>query len=189
MANASQITSIPNLITIARIVAIPVIAWLVIMADPGLRLFALVLYVLAAASDWVDGYLARKWNQTSPLGRMLDPIADKLLVGVMLVVLAYDHTLSALDLIPACTILFREIFISGLREFLGNTKVVLPVSMLAKWKTTTQLIAIAILLLVPAMPVLDVIGTALIWLAAVLTLWTGIQYFRASWPHLSGDTP
>ncbi|WDR04071.1 CDP-diacylglycerol--glycerol-3-phosphate 3-phosphatidyltransferase [Devosia algicola] len=188
MASTSQITSIPNLITIARIVAIPLIAWLVILADPGLRLLALVLFVLAAASDWIDGYLARKWNQISPLGRMLDPIADKLLVGVMLVVLAYDHTLSALDLIPACTILFREIFISGLREFLGNTKIVLPVSKLAKWKTTTQLVAIAILLLVTTLPALDLIGTALIWLAGLLTLWTGIQYFRASWPHLSGET-
>lgn len=178
---------VPNQITIARIAAIIPIAGLALAGDPTLRVLALVLYILAAASDWLDGYLARAWNQYSPLGRMLDPIADKLLVGVLLVVLAWDHSLSALELIPACAILFREIFISGLREFLGNAKVVLPVTQLAKWKTTVQLVALAFVLVRPLLPALDIPTSLLLWLAGAMTVWTGWQYFRASWPHLSGD--
>lgn len=189
MENRSQLTSIPNLITIARIAAIPLIAWLVIADDLTPRIIALALFLIAAASDWLDGYLARKWNQSSPLGRMLDPIADKLLVGVMLVILAFDHSLTALDLIPACAILFREIFVSGLREFLGNTKIVLPVSQLAKWKTTMQLVAIAVILLEPAVTGLGWLSDLVLWIAGLLTVWTGVQYLQASWPHLSGETP
>lgn len=178
---------VPNQITIARILAIIPIAWLALAGDPTLRVLALALYVLAAASDWLDGYLARAWSQYSPLGRMLDPIADKLLIGVLLVALAWDHSLSALELIPACAILLREIFISGLREFLGNTKVVLAVTRLAKWKTTVQLVALAFVLVRPLLPVLDLPTSLLLWLAGAMTVWTGWQYLRASWPHLSGD--
>jgi cardiolipin synthase len=183
----SPLTQIPNLITIARILAIvPVIA-LVMTGDTNLRIVALVLYILAAASDWLDGYLARKWNQTSPLGRMLDPIADKLLVGLLIAALAWDGSLSALDMIPVLAILFREFFISGLREFLGNTKVVLKVTQLAKWKTTVQLVALAIVLLERIVPGLGLVSDIVLWLAGILTLWTGAQYLLASWPHLSGD--
>ncbi|MDB5536080.1 MAG: pgsA, partial [Devosia sp.] len=155
--------------------------------DTNLRLIALILYILAAASDWLDGYLARKWNQTSPLGRMLDPIADKLLVGLLIAALAWDGSLSALDMIPVLAILFREFFISGLREFLGNTKVVLKVSQLAKWKTTVQLVALAIILLERIVPGLGLVSDIVLWLAGILTVWTGAQYLLASWPHLSGD--
>ena len=188
MAN-SQLTSIPNLITIARIFAIVPIAWLVMTGDATLRGVALVLFIVAAASDWVDGYLARKWQQVSPLGRMLDPIADKMLVGIMIAVLAWDNSFSAWDMIPVIAILFREFFISGLREFLGNAKVVLHVSQLAKWKTTVQLVALTLVLLERLVPALWLPSDILLWLAGVLTLWTGLQYFRASWPHLSGETP
>ncbi|MEO5807331.1 CDP-diacylglycerol--glycerol-3-phosphate 3-phosphatidyltransferase [Devosia sp.] len=187
MAQTSQITNIPNLITFGRIAAIPVIAWFVATENWTLRMIALVLFIIAAASDWVDGYLARKWNQTSPLGRMLDPIADKLLVGVMIVILAYDRSISDLDLLPACAILFREIFISGLREFLGNTKIVLHVSKLAKWKTTLQLVALIVLLIEPALVGFGIYSDLILWAAGILTVWTGIEYFRASWPHLAGD--
>jgi cardiolipin synthase len=183
----SQLTQIPNLITIARIVAIPVVVALVMTGDPNLRWVALILYVLAAASDWLDGYLARKWNQISPLGRMLDPIADKLLVGLLIAALAWDGSLSALDMIPALAILFREFFIPGLREFLGNAQVVLKVSQLAKWKTTVQLIALAIILLEPLLPGLTLVSDLVLWLAGVLTVWTGTQYLLASWPHLADD--
>lgn len=185
----SQLTQIPNLITIARIVAIPVVVALVMTGDTNLRLVALILYIVAAASDWLDGYLARKWNQTSPLGRMLDPIADKLLVGLVIATLAWDGSLSALDMIPVLAILFREFFISGLREFLGNAKVVLKVSQLAKWKTTVQLIALAIILLERIVPGLGLLSDIVLWLAGILTVWTGIQYLLASWPHLSDEKP
>ncbi|KKC37238.1 CDP-diacylglycerol--glycerol-3-phosphate 3-phosphatidyltransferase [Devosia epidermidihirudinis] len=180
---------VPNMITIARILAIIPIVWLVMQGDLVLRGVALAIYIVAAASDWVDGYLARAWNQYSPLGRMLDPIADKLLVGILITALAWDGSLSGWDMIPVCAILFREFFISGLREFLGNTKVVLPVSQLAKWKTTIQLVALAIILLERIIPGLGLVSDIVLWVAGILTLWTGWQYLRASWPHLSSDSP
>ena len=178
---------VPNMITIARIAAIIPIVWLVMTGDVGLRLIALIIYILAAASDWLDGYLARAWNQYSPLGRMLDPIADKLLVGIMIAALAWDGSLSGWDMKPVVAILFREFFISGLREFLGAAKVVLPVSQLAKWKTTIQLVALAIVLLERTVPGFGLVSDVVLWLAGALTLWTGWQYLRASWPHLVDD--
>lgn len=174
----------PNIITIARILAIIPIVYLVMQGDIILRLVALILYVIAAASDWLDGYLARAWNQYSPFGRMLDPIADKVLVGILIAALAWDGSFSGWDMIPACAILFREFFIPGLREFLGNITVVLPVSRLAKWKTTTQLVALAVVLLERIVPGLGLVSDILLWLAGILTVWTGWQYLRASWPHL-----
>ncbi len=180
----NPLTLVPNIITIARILAIIPIVWLIMQGDVVLRLVALIIYVIAAATDWLDGYLARAWNQYSPLGRMLDPIADKLLVGILIAALAWDGSFSALDMIPACAILFREFFIPGLREFLGNIKVVLPVSWLAKWKTTIQLVALAIVLLERIIPGLRLTSDVVLWLAAILTVWTGFQYLRASWPHL-----
>lgn len=183
----SQLTQIPNLITIARIGVIPVVILLVMTGDNALRWIALILYILAAASDWLDGYLARKWNQTSPLGRMLDPIADKLLVGLLITALAWDRSLSGWDMVPALAILFREFFISGLREFLGNAEVVLKVSQLAKWKTTVQLVALAIVLLERLVPGLNLVSDIMLWVAGILTLWTGTQYMLASWPHLADN--
>ena len=180
----NPLTLVPNQITIARILAIIPIVWLVMQGDPTLRMVALVIYIIAAASDWLDGYLARAWDQYSALGRMLDPIADKLLVGILIATLAWDGSLSALDMIPACAILFREFFVSGLREFLGNTKVVLNVTWLAKWKTTLQLVALAVVLLEPMVPAVSLVSDIVLWVAGALTLWTGFQYLRASWPHL-----
>lgn len=177
---------VPNIITIARILAIVPIVWLVMDGNITLRILALVLYVLAAASDWVDGYLARAWNQYSDLGRMLDPIADKLLVGILIAALAWDGSLSGWDMIPVVAILFREFFVSGLREFLGNKTVVLPVSKLAKWKTTLQLVALAIILLERIVPGFGLVSDIVLWLAGAVTLWTGWTYLRASWPHLAG---
>jgi cardiolipin synthase len=177
---------VPNIITIARIAAIIPIVWMVMDGDITLRIVALVIYVLAAASDWVDGYLARAWNQYSDLGRMLDPIADKLLVGLLIAALAWDGSFSGWDMIPAFAILFREFFIPGLREFLGNKTVVLPVSKLAKWKTTIQLVALAVVLFERIVPGFGLVSDVVLWAAGILTLWTGWQYLRASWPHLSG---
>lgn len=184
--NRNPLLLVPNLITIARILAIVPIVALVMGGDPLLRAVALSLYVLAAASDWVDGYLARAWNQYSDLGRMLDPIADKLLVGIVITVLAWDGSLSALDMIPVVAILLREFFIPGLREFLGNKTVVLAVTRLAKWKTTIQLVAFALILAEPLIPGLSLVSDLVLWAAGIITLWTGWQYLRASWPHLSG---
>ncbi len=183
---ANQLTSLPNLITYGRIVAIPVICLLVGSGDPALRWAAFVLYVVAAASDWLDGYLARRLGQGSPLGRMLDPIADKLLVGALLVMFAWTRDFDHLDLIPAIAILLREIFIPGLREYLGNTAVALPVTQLAKWKTTVQLIALGVVMLQTLVPGLAIPADIALWLAGILTVWTGLDYFRSAWPHLSG---
>ncbi|KQN69918.1 CDP-diacylglycerol--glycerol-3-phosphate 3-phosphatidyltransferase [Devosia sp. Leaf64] len=184
----NPLTLVPNIITIARIAAIIPIVWLVMDGDITLRIIALVLFVIAAASDWVDGYLARAWDQYSDLGRMLDPIADKLLVGILISALAWDGSFSGWDMIPVVAILFREFFISGLREFLGNTSVVLPVSKLAKWKTTIQLVALAVVLFERIVPGFGLISDILLWAAGAITLWTGWNYLRASWPHLVGTT-
>jgi len=184
----NPLTLVPNIITIARIAAIIPIVYLVMNGDNTLRIIALVIYVVAAASDWVDGFLARAWNQYSDLGRMLDPIADKLLVGILITALAWDGSFSGWDMIPVVAILFREFFISGLREFLGNTSVVLPVSKLAKWKTTIQLVALAVVLVEPLIPGMGLVSDVVLWAAGLITLWTGWNYLRASWPHLSGTT-
>jgi len=176
--------NLPNLLTIGRIIAIPVICWLLVIGGAPALWVALILYVAAAVTDWLDGYLARKMNIVSGLGRMLDPIADKLLVGALLIVLAYTRHLSAWDLIPAVAIMIREIFVSGLREFLGPKNVVVHVTKLAKWKTTAQLVALAIVMLEPLVPGLGLISDIVLWIAGILTVVTGAQYFLGALPHL-----
>ncbi|GHA17196.1 CDP-diacylglycerol--glycerol-3-phosphate 3-phosphatidyltransferase [Devosia pacifica] len=185
----SSILNLPNIITIARIATIPVIILLMSADDGALRVASAVLFAIAAGSDWVDGYLARSRNEVSAFGRMLDPIADKLLVGLLLVALAWDGSLSALDLVPVLAIMFREFFISGLREYLGNSQVVLHVSKLAKWKTTLQLVAVTLILLEPALPVLTLLSDVVLWIAGIITVWTGIQYFNSAMPAFSDEQP
>lgn len=182
------VLSLPNLLTYARIAAIPLILGFALSGSSTLRWAAFGLYVAAAASDWLDGYLARRLGQTSPLGRMLDPIADKLLVTCLIVALAFDHTISAWELAPAFAIVMREILVSGLREFLGPSGVVVHVTGLAKWKTTVQLVSLALLLVVPVLPWAWLAGSVLFWAAGVLTVWTGYDYFRGAWPHLTKET-
>ncbi len=135
-----------------------------------------------------DGYLARIWKQTSTIGRMLDPIADKLLVSAILLLLAVDGTIAGWTLWAAIIILCREILVSGLREYLAELKVSVPVSRLAKWKTTAQMIALAFLLAGPAgdkiMPYVTEIGIVLLWASALLTLYTGWDYFKAGLKHV-----
>lgn len=183
----SALTSLPNLITIGRILLIPVICWLLATGNLQLRALALGLYAAAAVSDWVDGYLARRLKLGSPLGRMLDPIADKLLVGALLVVLAWNGSFSEFDLIPAVAVLLREIFVSGLREFLGPRNVVIHVTTLAKWKTTVQLVALGVVIFEALVPGWGLASDLVLWLAGILTVWTGAQYFSSAWPHLRGD--
>lgn len=186
-----SLVSLPNLLTYARIVAVPAVVFcFYIPGDTG-RITALIIFVAAAITDFFDGYLARAWQQQSALGRMLDPIADKLLVAVSLLVLVADGTIAGWSLWAAVIILSREILVSGLREFLGGVAVSVPVSRLAKWKTTFQMVALAFLLIGPAGEPLFAytmeVGLSLLWLAAILTLYTGYDYFRAGFRHLLAE--
>jgi CDP-diacylglycerol--glycerol-3-phosphate 3-phosphatidyltransferase len=169
-------------------VAVPIVAGLLLWGGNGARWTALAIYVLAAISDFFDGYLARKWKQQSSLGRMLDPIADKVLVAVVLLVLCADDILRGGHIWAAIIILSREVLVSGLREYLGELQVSVPVTQIAKWKTTVQLISIGFLIAGPAgdtvVPYTTEMGIAMLWIAAGLTLYTGYDYFRAGLRHV-----
>lgn len=190
---ASQTYNIPNLLTYARILAVPLIV-LCFFVEGRLhgsdlaRWSALGIYVIASITDFFDGYLARIWNQTSNIGRMLDPIADKLLVSSILLLLAAAGTIAGWSIWAAIIILCREILVSGLREYLAMLKVSVPVTWLAKWKTTLQMIAIGFLLAGPAgdkiIPYTTELGIILLWVAAVITMYTGYDYFRAGLKHV-----
>ena len=191
--SAKNSLSLPNILTYARIAAIPVVVGCIyaqsIMEGPlWLRWVALAVFIAAAVTDYLDGYYARIWDQQSAFGRMLDPIADKLLVGALLIVFAWTRDFSGLDLIPAIAILMREIFIAGLREYMGNRAVSVPVTFLAKWKTTAQLVALFFVIVDGLLPSFGLISSGLLWIAGGLTVWTGWQYLRSMWPHFSSPT-
>ncbi|WP_262331717.1 CDP-diacylglycerol--glycerol-3-phosphate 3-phosphatidyltransferase [Bosea sp. BH3] len=181
--------SLPNLLTYGRILAIPaLVAILFWPRDDWMRWMALAIYTVAAITDYLDGYIARAWSQQSAIGRMLDPIADKLLVAALLLMLVADGTIHGWTLWAAIVILCREILVSGLREFLAELKVSVPVSKVAKWKTTAQLFALGFLIAGPAgdkvLPGNTTIGIVLLWAAAGLTIYTGWDYFNAGVRHL-----
>jgi cardiolipin synthase (CMP-forming) len=185
--------SVPNLLTYARIAAVPAVVACLYGADIlrwGLWLHwvALTIFIAAAVTDFLDGYFARAWGQHSSFGRMLDPIADKLLVASCLLMLAANGTIKGWSLWAAIVILCREILVSGLREYLAELRVSVPVTRLAKWKTTGQLVAVGFLVLGEAgdriLPVVTPTGLTLLWLSALLTLYTGYDYFRAGVRHL-----
>ncbi len=187
----SKVWNLPNILTYGRIVAVPVVAGLLLMDGNNMRWTALAIYVVAAITDFFDGYLARKWQQQSSLGRMLDPIADKVLVAVVLLVLCADDILLGGHIWAAIIILSREVLVSGLREYLGELQVSVPVTRIAKWKTTVQLVSIGFLIAGPAGDalfgtghVVTSIGIAMLWVAAGLTLYTGYDYFRAGIRHV-----
>ncbi len=184
----SKIWNLPNLLTYGRILAVPVVAGLLMWGGDTARWAALGIYVVAAITDFLDGYLARKWQQQSALGRMLDPIADKVLVSVVLLVLAADGILFGGHMWAAIIILAREVLVSGLREFLGVLRVSVPVTQIAKWKTTVQLLAIGFLIAGPTgdqiIPYTTQTGLFFLWIAAALTLYTGYDYFRAGLRHV-----
>jgi len=184
----SKVWNLPNILTYGRIVAVPVVAGLLMWDTNTARWIALAIYVIAAITDFLDGYLARRWQQQSSLGRMLDPIADKVLVAVVLLVLAASPILYGGHLWAAIIILSREVLVSGLREYLGELQVSVPVTKIAKWKTTVQLVAIGFLIAGPAgdtiIPYLTEFGLGLLWVAAGLTLYTGYDYFRAGIRHV-----
>ncbi len=185
-------TDLPNLLTISRIAAIPLIVLLVAVHTPAGDLAASLVFAAAAVTDWLDGRLARTRRQTSDLGRMLDPIADKLLVGATLMLLAGFGRLGGWGIYPAIVIMLREILVSGLREYLAGVRVGLPVTRLAKWKTAAQMIALGLLLAgtsgarvaglgpVPVAP----LGTLMLWAAAALTIVTGWDYLTAGLRHV-----
>ncbi|MCC5958018.1 MAG: CDP-diacylglycerol--glycerol-3-phosphate 3-phosphatidyltransferase [Rhodobacteraceae bacterium] len=218
--------NVPNILTVLRLLAAPGVAVMFLYFHrPWADWFALALFALAAITDFFDGYLARAWQQESRIGAMLDPIADKAMVVIALLVITGYSGMDAWLILPATAILFREVFVSGLREFLGNSAGLLKVTRLAKWKTTAQMTAIAVLFLAMGLEyvresalarqnsdliaTLSDIGTedinvvafatyggsmvwqfglALIWVAAILTLVTGWDYFRKALPFLKDDT-
>ncbi len=183
-----MLNNLPNVITLIRIVLAPVIA--AILWQPSsafLGALALGLFCFAGFSDWLDGWMARRLNIVSSVGRMLDPIADKLLIAACLIAFAAQRGADVLFLVPALIILFREFLVSGLREYLAGAKVVVPVSLAAKWKTAIQMTALGVLIAVPAFPQfiwLDRAGIILLWISAILAIQTGLAYFQASIPHL-----
>lgn len=190
---AKRAYNIPNMLTYARIVAVPliVVCFFVngeLQSSDFARWTAFWLFALASITDFLDGYLARIWKQTSNIGRMLDPIADKLLVSSVLLLLAADQTIAGWTLWAAIIILCREILVSGLREYLAALKVSVPVTRIAKWKTTAQMVALGFLLVGHAGDNIFIYttetGIALLWVSALLTIYTGYDYFRAGLKHV-----
>jgi CDP-diacylglycerol---glycerol-3-phosphate 3-phosphatidyltransferase len=221
-----MIWNVPNILTLMRLIAAPGLAVMFLyFTRPYADWFALILFVIAAITDWFDGYLARAWKQETKLGTMLDPIADKAMVIIALMVIVGFSSMSPWLVLPTTVILFREVFVSGLREYLGDTAGTLKVTILAKWKTTAQMVAIAVLFsqgifehyfVMSAFGMDDAlindilsgtvedlngliwkltgmdwagrIGLWLLWLAAGLTLLTGMDYLRKAMPHLKEDS-
>jgi len=179
----SSALNLPNILTYGRLLAVPAVVALMFWPGQYFRWWALGVFAVAGITDYLDGYLARAYSQQSSLGRMLDPIADKLLVASCLLMLVADGTIHGLAICAAVVILCREILVSGLREFLAELKVSVPVSKVAKWKTTAQIVAVGFLIAGEAgetvLPGTIIIGIILLWVAAVVTLYTGWDYFRA----------
>lgn len=180
--------TLPNILTLSRIAAVPLLALL--LWWPGWSLgyaAAFGLYCLLGATDYLDGYLARAQGAVSKLGIFLDPIADKIMVAAVILLLVAVHLIDGVHVIAALIILLREIAVSGLREFLAGLQVSVPVSLLAKWKTTLQIVALGALILagaLPAMAWIAAVGLAALWLAAALTLVTGYDYLRVGLRHM-----
>jgi cardiolipin synthase (CMP-forming) len=185
--------TLPNLLTLSRILAVPILVFLLWRPAPIDYAITFVLYCIVGITDYFDGYLARAQGQISRLGQFLDPIADKIMVAAVLVMLIASRKanpvpeIAGLNLIPALVILLREIIVSGLREYLAGLQVSVPVSALAKWKTTLQLVALGALILggaVPNAPWVHQVGLICLWVAAGLTLVTGYDYLRIGLKHM-----
>lgn len=182
--SVAQHKTVPNLLTISRIVLVPVVVGLLFIQTPLGNWLAATIFITACVTDYLDGYFARTLQQTSKLGIFLDPMADKLLVAATLLMLVGTGSIESVHLIPAVIILCRELLVSGLREFLAEVQVNVPVSRLAKWKTAIQMGALT-LLIIGACPPLPIhpMGILGLWVAAVLTLITGFDYLRAGLRH------
>ena len=185
--------SLPNLLTLSRILAVPILVFLLWRPSPVDYAVTFVLYCVVGITDYLDGYLARAQGLTSRLGQFLDPIADKIMVAAVLIMLISSRKanpvpeIASLNIIAALVILLREIIVSGLREYLAGLQVSVPVSALAKWKTTAQLVALGALILggaLPQMPWVHDLGIACLWIAASLTLISGYDYLRTGLKHM-----
>ena len=185
--------TLPNLLTLSRIFAVPILVFLLWRPQPIDYAITFVLYCIVGITDYFDGYLARAQGRISRLGQFLDPIADKIMVAAVLMMLISSRKsnpipeIAGLHIIPALVILLREIIVSGLREYLAPLNVSVPVSALAKWKTTLQLVSLGALILggaVPHMPWVHLVGIVCLWAAAGLTLVTGYDYLRIGIKHM-----
>src|SRR3954466_9586327 len=185
--------SLPNLLTLSRILAVPILVFLLWQPAPLDYAITFVLYCIVGITDYFDGYLARAQGLTSRLGQFLDPIADKIMVAAVIIMLVStrnhsgDPVIHSFHLIPALVILLREIIVSGLREYLAPLNVSVPVSALAKWKTTLQLVSLGALILggaVPEAPWVHEVGLLCLWFAGGLTLVTGYDYLRIGIRHM-----
>lgn len=178
--------NIPNILTLIRIAFIPLLVVLFYLPFSWSMPLAAVFFALASITDWLDGYLARRWNQSTPFGAFLDPVADKLMVAIALALLIERFDTWFLTL-PALVIIGREIVISALREWMAEMgkRASVAVSWIGKLKTTLQMVAILILIAFPPGHTLAFLGVVTLFVAAALTLWSMIQYLRAAWPHLS----
>ncbi len=188
-----MLSSLPNLLTLSRILAVPLFVILMWKASWVGYTAAFILYCLAGLTDYLDGYLARANGTVSKLGVFLDPVADKIMVAAVIVMLIHNDHIVGWHVIPALVIILREITVSGLREFLATARVGLPVSQLAKWKTTFQMVSLGALILAPAsahwwpsLPAQQV-GLITLWLAGVLTLVTGWDYLRIGLKHMTDE--
>ena len=183
----AKIYTIPNIITFIRIFLIPIILYLLFSENPNIVLIAGLLFIVSSVSDYFDGYLARTLNQSSKLGTLLDPIADKLLIASVIVVLVDTGVISNIHVVPAIIILLREIAISGLREFLAKLNTDMPVSKLAKYKTTFQMVSLSILIISLGFELNDLlwnIGLIALWIAAIITLLSGYNYMVKGLKHI-----
>jgi cardiolipin synthase len=186
--------SLPNLLTLSRIFAVPILVFLLWKPAPWDYAITFVLYCIVGITDYFDGYLARAQGQISKLGQFLDPIADKIMVAAVIIMLMASRKadgdapiIEDFNVIPALIIMLREIMVSGLREFLAELKVSMPVNRLAKWKTALQLISLGALILggsLPGQPWIHIVGVLSLWAAAALTLVTGYDYLRTGLRHM-----
>lgn len=184
-----MLTSIPNLLTLSRIACIPLIVATFYLDGPLGNWLGLIILIFAGATDFFDGYLARAMHQQSSLGKFLDPIADKLLISSLILMLVGSGGIPGISILPAVVILCRELLVSGLREFLASAQVSVPVSRMAKYKTTLQMVTLGFLLVGTAGPnfgdfTTTDIGIFGLWIAALLTLITGYDYLRAGLRHV-----
>lgn len=185
-----MITTVPNLLTLSRILVIPALIGAFYLPTPAMNWVTLSLFVAAGITDFLDGWFARRRGEMSELGRFLDPVADKLLVAAAILMLVAVKRIDGLTVLAAVVILCREILVAGLREFLAEIRVRVPVSRLAKWKTTVQIVAIAFLLAGDAAPSVlqaPLIGVTGLWIAALLTLYTGYDYLQAGLRHMTQE--
>ena len=183
-----MLTTLPNLLTLSRILAMPLVVATFYLDPPLGPWTGCAIFALAGFTDWLDGKLARAWQQQSEWGQFLDPIADKVLVAATLLMLTATQRISAWAVLPALVILTREILVSGLREHLAEMRVKVPVSSLAKWKTAVQMVAIGVLLVGNSGPEIlhaKFLGEGLLWIAAGFTLVTGYNYLHAGIVHVN----